>query len=542
MTVLLGPNDSGKSTILRAIVRDLAGGHFGADAERNTLIGGVFYVEVSDEDLNAVIREGSQWRRRGGHGEVRSAQRPPWESGLWSVKDEDDLTRERLLDLLGQRATNDTAVRDRIVARLSTSRILAIECAGRNDGGLRVWNAYWCLPNLDELDHDDSAAVNASDVQPYKRRREKEAGGLSAIGVGTYRVFHGTPSHLYVPGAPVAIASLGALSSVGMPSGLVAPADFAELRDAVSTSSTAMINMMVRGIDDASRDDEFDAQEEAGRAAPRAWLNERDGWVGLSDEAIAAADFVSRAATRLLPSFLADRYRIEVVIADVDEWFAADPLRVMMRPPSPVGLIEDFPIEDVADGYRVWVQLALLNALEDASRVTRLLGEVAGDVYDQHIEASHAYQEGRGEDGDAANEAARDSERRFDAVVNELKALEASTGDGWVSGDLEHALQDVPGDDWTRRGSRDRRLLVVDEPERHLQPRLQREAAKWLGELAARRHAPLLVATHSSAFLTLPGDSATYVSVHRSAEVLRVGSFDPRWFVPRRGRRSRVGR
>ena len=52
LTILLGPNDSGKSSLLRAVERDLSGGHFDeVDEERAKLIGGVFYVEVSDNEL-----------------------------------------------------------------------------------------------------------------------------------------------------------------------------------------------------------------------------------------------------------------------------------------------------------------------------------------------------------------------------------------------------------------------------------------------------------------------------------------------------------
>jgi hypothetical protein len=527
LTVLVGPNDSGKSTLLRAIVRDLAGGHFGEDSERDALVGGVFYLETSEEELDAVIHEAGSSRRRSGYGEVQSAPRPPWNEGLWSVKAGEDAERATLLELLGQSESHDTAVRDRIVARLGTSRILGLECAGRNQAGLRVWNAYWCVPKLDELGPEDVAAVKASDLQPFKRRREKAEGIKGSFSFGFYRAFHGVPSHLYADGAPVAVASLGALSTIGMPSGLVAPADFAELREAVSTSATALINMMARGMQDAPREEEFDSREQAERTAPRAWLTENDGWVGLSEEAMAAATFISTSATRLLPSFLTDRYRLDVTIVDVDEWFASDPLRVMMRPPSIEGENEDFPIEDVADGYRLWVQLALLNALEDAGRATSLLARLASDAYDEYMAGSEAYQQGHEEDREAEDEAARDAERRFKGVCAELEALEADGRGDWVSGDLERALQDTPGDNWMKRANRDRRLLVVDEPERHLHPRLQREAAKWLGELAVRRHAPLLVATHSPAFLSLPRESATYVSVHRTAEVLRISAFDP---------------
>lgn len=529
LTVLLGPNDSGKSSLLRAIERDLAGGHFGIDPELEPLIGGVFYAEVSDAELKAIVTTAASSRYRGGHGEVQSAPRPPWDDGLWSIKStpEEDLGEDpvsTLLQILSERDVDPAEARDQILASLGQSRTLALECAGRTEpAGLLAWNAYWCLPPSTSLSPEEVAALEASDIQPFRRRRER-ASGVPSFHRGFYRAFHGIPEHLYVEGAPVAVVALGAVTNVSMPKGLAAPADFVALRDAVISSTTSLVNMMVRGFGDAARDEEYDAQERAERAAPRAWLVENDGWVGLSEETMAAAAFISAAANRLLPAFLSERYSIAVELRDVDEWFESDPLRLVVRARSEGPLIEDFAIEDVADGFRLWLQLALLNALEDAGRVTSLLGQLARDAFDASIEVSHLLSDGQ--DAEDEEEAERDATDRFQAVIRELKALEGG-GQDWVSGELEQRLADVPGDDWTRGRDRDRWLLIVDEPERHLQPRLQREAARWLGTIASERHAPLVVSTHSPAFLSLPADASTYVSVYRTPDALRLEAFDP---------------
>jgi hypothetical protein len=198
----------------------------------------------------------------------------------------------------------------------------------------------------------------------------------------------------------------------------------------------------------------------------------------------------------------------------------------MVRPKSQGSLTEDFPIDNVADGFRIWLQLALLNALEDAGRATRLLRSLATDVYDAYMAAQHAY--GRGADPEEEETAASSAEERFKAICHGITAL-LGEADHWVSGELEAQLESVPSDDWSRaRGTdRVRWLLLVDEPERHLHPRLQREAAEWLGAMAAIRHAPLVVATHSPAFLSLPADAATYVSVHRTSDDVRLVPFSP---------------
>jgi hypothetical protein len=58
-----------------------------------------------------------------------------------------------------------------------------------------------------------------------------------------------------------------------------------------------------------------------------------------------------------------------------------------------------------------------------------------------------------------------------------------------------------------------RRLLIVDEPERHLHPRAQKELAPWLSASADDRDT--LLATHAVPFLNLPQASVTYALVTR---------------------------
>ncbi len=73
-------------------------------------------------------------------------------------------------------------------------------------------------------------------------------------------------------------------------------------------------------------------------------------------------------------------------------------------------------------------------------------------------------------------------------------------------------------------------LVVVDEPERHLHPAAQREAAKWLQDFAARTNTYVVAATHSPAMLSAGG--ARYVHVERrrddSVEAIEIDAIDLR--------------
>lgn len=68
------------------------------------------------------------------------------------------------------------------------------------------------------------------------------------------------------------------------------------------------------------------------------------------------------------------------------------------------------------------------------------------------------------------------------------------------------------------------RLYVLDEPERHLHPKAQEQAARWLGSRVDDR-TTVLLATHALPFLSLPAAEVEYALVSRGSDrVTRVSS------------------
>lgn len=512
LTVLLGPNDAGKSTLLRSLVRDLAGGHFGDDADTEHLIGGVFYGEVASTELQRIMLSVAP------HGHRVEGSRPPFGEGLWTTKATPKGLRaegpQAVVADLTSRLSGE-AVRP-ILEALAVSRTVAVECAGLDDHGQRVWNAYWCLDPIELLDAEVAAALRGSDLAPFK-------GSDSRGWRRMYEATYGQPLHLYADAAPVAVVSLGATMAVGMPHGLGVPATYETLQASVSEGITAAVNVWRHAHNDAQREGEhLSNAEEEERRAPRAWLGTQDGWIGVSWEAIHVFEFLSASANRLLPDFVSARYRVGIELRDVDEWFTSEPLRLFAWRPRPEAP-EDFPIERVADGFRIWMQLAVLRSLDQIRAVASLMNSLASERYERNHAASRAPDETELE---AELEAAADADRCFNAVADEVQRVDIDSGT-WVSGELQQKLDALPNEAWPRENAGARRFLVVDEPERHLHPRLQRQAAAWLAQTAQVAGAPLLLATHSPAFLSLPSSDATYVSVSRIDDNARAVAFDP---------------
>jgi hypothetical protein len=512
LTVLLGPNDSGKSSLLRAVERDLSGGHFDqVDDELRTLIGGVFYVEVSKDELWAIVGTAIRTRdeQRGEYGTRSQGRRPPWDDGLWkpSRDGSSPTDPEQLIEHL------QTPSRKPVLDALGDSRIVGIECAGRNDLGQRVWNAYWCLQPLATLEQTLREAVEASDLPFMQRKRA----GHNGLRLGMYVALHGNAGHLRVDAAPLPVIAIGPFVDLPMPIGLAVPADFDAIHQAVDRGITRLVDVVRHCRRDVTLDgDRLRPEEQRERESPRGWVETDGEQVHISRAAYAAAEFLSATATRLVPDFVSDTYEIEIHLRKLDAWFQGAPFEIMLRRRREEGVASPyFPITRAADGHRLWLQLALLDALEHIGPIEALVWERVTEAFNAEQDLSNIPPDNA--DSLQAQSDLRDAlDRRLQDILDTFCGTEFSESS--PSGELGTALAQHPNDEWFRGGKRERRFFLVDEPERHLHPRLQRAGAAWLAHTTAERRAPCLIASHSAPFLGLSRGLTSYVYVARDGE------------------------
>jgi hypothetical protein len=312
---------------------------------------------------------------------------------------------------------------------------------------------------------------------------------------------------------PPSAAAEPAVNSVWCADAYLSTMSATACRSSVQSAVTRLSEAARYGLHDVTYDEPLSEAERRRREPPRGWLDQGDDGYRVAPDVVAACAFIRAAANRLLPQFVADRYELIVETNPLEQWFDNGALRLMIRPLA--NERSEFALDHVADGIRLWLQLALLEAAEQTGRLRLYLQELASDWFGQAQVANDGVQH---DDPDATEltNLTIEHEKRFDNAVQEIRDIAIN---GWVTGALRRRLELRPPKDLITREVQDRRLFVVDEPERHLHPGLQREAARWLSDTAAERAAPALLATHSTAFLSLPATGGlSYLYCSRSVD------------------------
>jgi len=249
-----------------------------------------------------------------------------------------------------------------------------------------------------------------------------------------------------------------------------------EMAEAVSTAvganilarRWASVNRRAFVIDSSHKD--FDPWLQASRSGDTYRLH---------PESLRMLADISRRATALRPAFLAD-YEIE--LASPWPQGAPDSVAIRLHHRGDV-----FDITVVGSGIAIWAAYSVLEALR------------------QEV------------DDDAT------VEDDTDAWVADWEAIGGFPPNDRFFGGLKpdeerrSGRADSPTPVITRlAGSDQTTIYLFDEPERHLHPIAQAEAADWLAERGRHGRTQMFVATHSPAFLDIHGEQVEYVSVFRA--------------------------
>lgn len=170
---------------------------------------------------------------------------------------------------------------------------------------------------------------------------------------------------------------------------------------------------------------------------------------------------------------------------------------------------QSLSVEDMASGYRLWCELAVRSgstvARQAIAQIKRIRGNEGSlpDVPELHMLQLRAGGELPVTEEHLHVLAAHASELAAQWTLETSRSYAGAHKFEDLTLALAHGLPPRP-------------LFVVDEPEQHLHPRLERQAAEWLTSAGQTLGADVLAATHSPAFLSL-GAPAGITMVLREA-------------------------
>ncbi len=475
VTAILGTNDAGKTTSLIAIHEALAMLQGQPRATARFVPVGVAGVtlELSRADFSELLSRACEAVAEGipcrfQMGDLDVAMR----GGSALLRNFDrhvDNGREEWVRFVRAHAGLGAARWDSIFLLLQESSVLGLEGASDSRG----WSAWWCLPPADQLDASVIALLrdlNVLDDEPLP------PGPLPLIPAHPDDFGHrGLPHPLWVPQPDDAISH--------------------GFGDSTESLRVAVLHA-ASGFGDVANEQVWKRNALAETLPAKPELTGRLAMV------------ITAMARRLLPSFISAHYGLFARVGD-DGDEAPLGIDVAARRSG-----RQFGLEDLAEGYRLWTQLALLEAFSLAERSADAVRR-AWDAED--VEILEAVEEIILAVSTEWNPA---DDEKIGHLVEELARM-------WVYG--RELVDDTGREEQlsTIASLAGTTLYVIDEPEQHLHPSLQREAARWLLDTMRTRRAQCVIATHSTAFLSL-GKGAVFARASRREDgPINIGPFDP---------------
>jgi hypothetical protein len=224
-----------------------------------------------------------------------------------------------------------------------------------------------------------------------------------------------------------------------------------------------------------------------------------------------------------LPPFISSRYRLDFDPSSPpnEEW--ATRLNARIAPRAELrrlrSFAEKFPANEIASGLRLWVELIVWDLVAEAEAASAAMLMASCEELELHLK--------RPGSPIARLDLAR---RRWlrDPAAFKGSWLCAPEEREWQLGVLASAPRTPRTEAALRVCSRavQPRMLLIDEPERHLGASVAKDAATWLrGRI--RPGTQIVIATHSAAFLDCHGDDVLHVHVQRASNGLIYKSFTP---------------
>jgi ABC-type branched-subunit amino acid transport system ATPase component len=517
VTALVGSNDSGKSRLLDVVVGALAGDNeVSAMPSSHGLPPSVaVYAKVDDKEF--------EWLTTRGLSSLAVESRAVVELVRPGHR------RRRVEPGMGP--SKVSALSAEVRSDLLASRLVAF-CRGTST----YWRTWLCVAKEPEPPNDRSVLQQIGNLPP---RLLYEFGKTVATSDFPICLLH--------PDAPLAVVELAGAGEGALPEPVRVPTAPSVLIDELALGVDEILGRLT-WVESASNELDFDgadgwsvAEFETAWADVRdshdAWLSNPptrgDLWFTTTesgrvlrrrrelDRLVARA---SRVATYALPSFIADRYAITISLPSASDWREAAPLNIELR--SWDGGMS-FRLDAASDGVQLWIQLALLEAIRDLRRWPSTaealidsfqwgieqMAELAAEIDDAQAELAKLDPDDDPDDYADAEDYRYMASEGLDELRLSLsifpEGLRSAVREALKLPRARRRIAAAPSLDRPR--SLRPPLYVLDEPERHLHPRLQRAAAKWLQTLTKKDDLQVLLVTHAVPFTRLQRQASVYV-------------------------------
>jgi hypothetical protein len=469
LSVLLGANDAGKSRLLGGVSKALSETRAGTPPEGDTVV----YLEVSEYEFRSLLAAR--------HKQLTSHHPPTGtfvatlfqqsvkhsEALQKELEGADPTSAEGLIRALATAIDEPPDNVEELIMRLAKSRLIGVSPELKEDGD-----------------------------------------GNGRVVVSTWLCFEPATRDVF----PAPGMTLGPKHQArdAIPKVVHLPEDW-RVSDAAFKSAITELLRQTRRASDLDRLDR--EGEYAELTMKEEWLVREDDVLGIriNPRVISACFLASVATDAYLPDFVKEKYQLSIRPLVIDEWDT--------EPAVGLGVVDrfgdEFGIHHVSEGLKLWIQLAVREAV---SKIRHLSNEVASLAAIEELSREFEFVE-------------PPEPRPTTTLWHDLCERDPNSDQLQIAHQLIDLLDELSGPfevseehvNWKLKET----MYIIDEPEQHLNPRLARQASRWLEEFMSRGQRLGLIATHSAPFLTL-GSNAKYLYVWRNGQNSEIHEFEPR--------------